>query len=84
MHKECPALVSSDIIKATLHDGSHKDGISDEWRYKPALYHLVKGMSHLAMHIKQCYDPRNNGTENHLHKAISRLAMACVVERSRL
>ena len=68
------------IITDVITRGSAKDGCNESWRSKPQMYHLSKAMSHLAVHIKQIYDPRAIDGENHAHLALCRLAMALVCE----
>ncbi len=78
-----PSILACSIISATMHIGSNNDGKGDDWDKHGSLYHLVKGMSHLASHIKYKIDDRKKPSENHLHKAITRLAMAASIEVNR-
>lgn len=71
---------SSRIIIETLTKGSNKDGIGAEWRNKIASYHLIKGLCHLGLHLRDVLTFNKDRKENHLHKAISRLAMAADIE----
>lgn len=71
-----PPEVAFQTIENIMHVGSAKDGCNESWRDKDPMYHLSKAMNHLATHIKQIYDPRAANGENHLHLAITRLAMA--------
>lgn len=64
-----------DIIDNLLAKGSSKDGTHEAWRELPKMYHLSKAQSHLATHIKQLHDPRTMDGENHLHLALTRIAM---------
>jgi len=75
-----PGHIAKRIVDRCLTLGSRKDGSGRQWAQKMAIFHLVKGMSHLAIHIKQIYDVRALDGENHLHKAMTRLAMAAAIE----
>jgi hypothetical protein len=76
-----PGFVAKVLIDSIMHQGSKKDGCNNDWRGLGSMYHLVKALSHLAQHIKQAIDPRSKDNENHLHKAMTRLAMAATIER---
>ena len=56
-------------------------GSKEQWRNEPQMYHVVKGLNHLATHIRNVYDPRKVDDENHLHLALTRIAMAlCIAD----
>lgn len=76
-----PAETAWDVIDGIMHKGSSKDGCNETWRDRDIMYHLSKAQAHLATHIKQTIDPRTADDENHLHLAITRLAMAlCIAD----
>lgn len=68
------------IITKVMSAGSRKDGSNDSWRNETVEFHLTKAMSHLAMHMKQKYDPRTIDGENHLELALTRLAFAATYQ----
>ena len=68
------------IITDVLTKGSSKDGANESWRSKFQMYHLSKAQAHLATHIKQIHDDRGVDGENHLHLALTRIAMALAQE----
>ncbi len=81
--KTIPSEHARAITAAVMMTGSRKDGISEMWRDQGSLFHLVKAASHLAKHIKHLIDPRGKDKENHLYKAITRLAMAAAIEQDK-
>lgn len=78
-----PAFLSSIIVRSVIETGSKKDGMGQAWREESSIYHLIKAASHLATHIKFKIDPRKQDEENHLHKAMARLAMAACIEQNK-
>lgn len=77
--KKQPAVEAAKAIIEVMTDGSHKDGCNDSWRERPLMFHLSKAQSHLAIHIRNIYDPRRQDDEDHLKLALCRLAMALTV-----
>lgn len=77
-----PGVLANTIITDVLMKGSAKDGSNNLWRKHASSYHLVKGMSHLSLHLKEKVDGRFDSGENHLYKAITRLAMALSIENN--
>jgi hypothetical protein len=75
-----PAALAAETILSVLAQGSAKDGRDESWREKDLMFHLSKAQAHLATHIKHLYDPRGRDQENHLHTALTRLAMALCLE----
>lgn len=75
-----PGAFASQIITRIIGKGSSKDGHGDAWRNKTAMFHLMKGLAHLVLHMKEKYCFMEPGKENHLHLAMSRLALAACIE----
>lgn len=75
MKKE-PTVEACLAIVETMGAGSTKDGINESWRGKSPMYHLSKAQAHLATHIRNLHDSRKADDENHIHEAITRIAMA--------
>lgn len=73
-----PSHEAARIINSVLLAGSTKEGNRSVWRSRSRMYHLTKAMGHLATHIKHEVCGTSDG-ENHLHLAITRLAMALCV-----
>ena len=76
-----PAVEAAAAVIETMRRGSSKDGNNDDWRKREIMYHLSKAQAHLATHIKKMHDPRAADGENHLHLALTRIAMAlCIMQ----
>lgn len=67
------------IINDVLVSGSTKEGRESAWRKKSQAYHLMKATSHLATHMKFAVCGGSDG-ENHMHLALTRIAMALCIE----
>ncbi|HEX3149219.1 MAG TPA: dATP/dGTP diphosphohydrolase domain-containing protein [Gemmataceae bacterium] len=75
-----PHILAYMIIDQVLSDGM-KTHPNDDWRNEPQDKHLDKAMRHILTHkLVRDGHQKPNG-ENHLHHALTRIAMAIAQEK---
>lgn len=77
--KPDPSVEACKAIVATIAAGSNKDGRGDDWRDRPQHYHITKAIRHATTALMILLKVTRPDGENHLHLALTRLAMAICV-----